>query len=164
MSDGKKFPAALVRAAGSFLCCGNVYGSPKTFRGSFNTLIARAKVAFFASAPSSEQSAALSHRRKAAMLACTLRSSSSQKSHSVAIFGNPVRAHYTAWAVLRKRVNFARFIKSNSAFQNRILNKRTLVGAVGCALALSQSGNARMHAPLLLFPKISLRCDFREPF
>ena len=57
-------------------------------------------------------------------LACALRSSSSQKSHSVAIFGNPVRAHYTAWAVLRKRVNFARFIKSNSAFQNRILNKR----------------------------------------
>ena len=124
MSDGKKFPAALVRAAGNFLCCGNVYGSPKTFRGSFNTLIARAKVAFFASAPSSEQSAALSHCRKAAMLACALRSSSSQKSHSVAIFGNPVRAHYTAWAVLRKRVNFARFIKSNSAFQNRILNKR----------------------------------------
>ena len=61
-------------------------------------------------------------------------------------------------------VNFARFIKSNCAFQNRILNKRTLVGAVGCPLASPQSGNARMHAPLLLFPKISLRCDFREPF
>ena len=25
-------------------------------------------------------------------------------------------------------------------------------------------GNARMRAPLLLFPKISLRCDFWEPF
>ena len=139
-------------------------GKRTLFLSVFNNFTARAKIALFASAPSSELSAALSHRRKAAMLACALRSSSSQKSHSVAIFGNPVRAHYTAWAVLRKRVNFARFIKSNSAFQNRILNKRTLVGAVGCALALSQSGNARMHAPLLLFPKISLRCDFREPF
>ena len=41
--------------------------------------------------------------------------------------------------------------------------KRTLVGAVGCVLALPQSGNVRMRAPLLLFPKTSLRCDFREP-
>ena len=44
------------------------------------------------------------------------------------------------------------------------LEKRTLVGAVGCVLASPQSGNARMRASLLLFPKISLRCDFREPF
>ena len=39
---------------------------------------------------SSSRSAAFSHCRKAAMLACALRSSSSQKSHSVAIFGSPV--------------------------------------------------------------------------
>ena len=59
----------------------------------FNNLTARAKITLFASAPSSEQSAAFSHCRKAAMLACALRSSSSQKSHSVAIFGSPVAAY-----------------------------------------------------------------------
>ena len=31
------------------------------------------------------------------------------------------------------------------------------------ALSHRPEGNARMRAPLLLFPKISLRCDFREP-
>ena len=44
-----------------------------------------------------------------------------------------------------------------------LFGKRSLVGAVGSALTLPQSGNARMRTPLLLFPKISLRCDFREP-
>ena len=41
---------------------------------------------------SSERSAAFSHCHKAAMLACALRSSSSQKSHFVAIFGSPFSA------------------------------------------------------------------------
>ena len=36
-----------------------------------------------------------------------------------------------------------------------LLPKRTLVGAVGSALASPQGGNARMRTPLLLFPKIS---------
>ncbi len=36
-----------------------------------------------------------------------------------------------------------------------LFGKRTLVGAVGYVLALPQSGNARVCAPLLLFPKIS---------
>ena len=36
-----------------------------------------------------------------------------------------------------------------------LLPKRTLVVAVGSALALPYKGNARMRAPLLLFPKIS---------
>ena len=57
------------------------------------------------------------------------------------------------------------------------LEKRTLVGAVGYVLALPQSGNARVCAPLLLFPKISqcvstlrfsgtrliINCVYRKP-
>ena len=55
--------------------------------------------------------------------------------------------------------------KQNCIFYNfmRVRKPRLFVGAVGCFLALPQSGNARVRAPLLLFPKISLRCDFREP-
>ena len=51
---------------------------------------------------------------------------------------------------------------SNKRLQKQ--KPRFFVGAVGCPLASPQSGNARMRTPLLLFPKISLRCDFREPF
>ena len=48
-------------------------------------------------------------------------------------------------------------------FKATPLEKRTLVVAVGCSLALLLRGNARMRTLLLLFPKISLRCDFWEP-
>ena len=58
----------------------------------------------------------------------------------------------------------ALFLNQIARPKTTLFGKRTLVGAVGCVLALPQSGNARMRTPLLLFPKISLRCDFREPF
>ena len=90
-------------------------GKRTLFLSVFNNFTARAKIALFASAPSSELSAAFSHCRKAAMLACALRSSSSQKSHSVAIFGNPVVANLR---LNPERVNLRDFL-IGEALNNR---------------------------------------------
>ena len=53
--------------------------------------------------------------------------------------------------------------KNFSIIKLRVRKPRFFVGAVGCSLALLLRGNARMRTLLLLFPKISLRCDFWEP-
>ena len=86
----------------------------------FNNQIARAKITLFASAPSSSLSAALSHCPIRAMLACALRSFSSQKSHFVAIFGNPVAETFRP---LGKGVNACDFYylsrKENHTFPQR---------------------------------------------
>ena len=68
-----------------------------------------------------------------------------------------------AAAPLRMTKNVAFFNNQIARFKATPLEKRTLVVAVGCSLALLLRGNARMRTLLLLFPKISLRCDFWEP-
>ena len=45
----------------------------------------------------------------------------------------------------------------------RVRKPRFFVGAVGCVLTLPQGAKLACALPVLLFPKISLRCDFREP-
>ena len=45
----------------------------------------------------------------------------------------------------------------------RVRKPRFFVGAVGCVLTLPQGAKLACALPVLLFPKISLCCDFREP-
>ena len=93
-AEGNPAVSRKARVTGFPSIHGKKFCQLKTFFVNYcNNQNARAKIALFASAPSSELSAAFSHRRKAAMLACALRSSSSQKSHFVAIFGSPVAAN-----------------------------------------------------------------------
>ena len=85
------------------------------------------KPRFSVSAPSSEQSAALSLYPKGQSSHAHFPYSSSQKSHFVAIFGSPVAANFR---LNSERVNAARL-------NNRLQKQKShfFVGAVGCSLA-----------------------------
>ena len=70
----------------------------------------------------------------------------------------------TSWS-LTKRATKLRYTsnKLNCRGERSFHDLLVLVVAVGCSLALHGGAMLAMRAPLLLFPKISLRCDFREP-
>ena len=55
------------------------------------------------------------------------------------------------------------FQQSKCAFQSRAFGKAPPRRSSRLRSRFAPRGNARVRTPLLLFPKISLRCDFREP-
>ena len=56
-----------------------------------------------------------------------------------------------AFSIIKSRSQKSHFLQAPSRRSSRLRSR------------IAPRGNARVRTPLLLFPKISLRCDFREP-
>ena len=56
-----------------------------------------------------------------------------------------------AFSIIELRAQKSHFLQAPSRRSSRLRSR------------IAPRGNARVRTPLLLFPKISLRCDFREP-
>ena len=114
----------------------------QNFFRELNNLLQKQKSHFFVGAVGC--SLALPIRAK---LAYALRSSSSPKSHSVAIFGNPFRALCTARAVRRKKVNFGHLYNNQTARSKATPFRRSSRLLSRFALK-RQSSHARSAPPL----------------
>ena len=101
--------------------------------------------------PSSSRSAAFSHRPKEAMLACALRSSSSQKSRCAAIFGSPAlrRATKLRYTSMVSYYKFAAVVPrplGPSSSRSAAFSHRPKEAMLACALRSSSSQKSRCAA------------------
>ena len=97
----------------------------------------------------------LSALRFCAPLDCTFGRSSSQKSRFAAIFGSPIRARYQTALHLVFNLFFRTAVVSTTSVSSSLPSQLIRVALLRTAC---------LYARSLLFPKISLRCDFREPY
>ena len=90
-------------------------------------------------------------------------SSSSQKSRFAAIFGSPVFFAQSNGSLTFAPLSFRPQDDRRGSNANARLCHPELVVARLCCQHFAEWQNARLARRLLLFPKISLHCDFREP-